>query len=210
MSDMTLTTEARSDQLNFDSFPAGVSRTIKITQVDVKPGVDQPVDVHFEGMNGRVYRPSKGMRRVMVHIWGKDSATYVGHSLTLYGDADVMFGAVKAGGIRISHMTGIQKPVTMALTATRANRKPFTVKPLAITAEPELDQEKLLNDSDVAANLGMEAYKAFFAELGKSERAFLLPRHEDLKKRAMEADQQHAEEPVTGADDDGVFPGDRP
>lgn len=212
MSDMTLTTEAKSDQLNFDSFPPGVTRTIRITQVDVKPGVDQPCDVHFEGMNGRVYRPSKGMRRVMVHVWGKYSEAYVGHSMTLYGDPEVMFGAVKAGGVRISHMTGIQKPVTMALTATRANRKPFTVKPLVIAAESEIDQEKLLNDSDVAANLGMEAYKAFFGVLSKAERAFLLPRHEDLKNRALEADQQQAGGSVAPEGDgsgDDIFPGDR-
>lgn len=196
MSDMLATVEPRSDQLNFDNFPPGVSRTIHITRVDVKPGVDQPVDVHFEGMQGKVYRPSKGMRNVMIHIWGKESAAYVGHSMTLYGDPEVTFGAVKMGGIRISHMSGIKKPVTMALTATRANRKPFTVKPLVTEAEPEFDQEKLLNDSDVAANLGMEAYKAFFGALGKPERAFLLPRHEELKKRAMEADMQHAGEPV--------------
>jgi hypothetical protein len=200
MSDMTLTTEAKSDQLNYDSVPPGVTRTIKITRVDVNPGTDQPCDVHFEGMSGKVYRPSKGMRRVMVHIWGKDSAAYVGQSMTLFGDPEVMFGGMKVGGLRISHMTGIQKPVTIALTATRANRKPFTVKPLVTATEPEFDQEKLLNDSDVAANLGIEAYKAFFSALGKAERAFLLPRHEDLKKRAMEADQQHAGEPVDEGD----------
>ena len=37
------------------------------------------------------------------------------------------------GGIRISHASHIDKPITMALTATRDNRKPFTVKPLIIT-----------------------------------------------------------------------------
>lgn len=206
MSDMTLTTEAKSDQINADSFPPGVSRTIKITQVDVKPGVDQPVDVHYEGMQGRVFRPGKSMRRVMVHVWGKDSAAYVGQSMTLYTDPDVQFGGMKVGGIRISHMSGIKKPVTIALTATRANRKPFTVKPLVTEAEPEFDQEKLLNDSDVAANLGIEAYKAFFGALGKPERAFLLPRHEDLKKRAMEADQHKSGD--APADED-TFPGDR-
>lgn len=208
MSDMTLTTEPKSDQINADSLPNGVSRTIKITKVDVNPGSDQPCDVHFEGMGGKVYRPSKGMRRVLVHIWGKDSAAYIGQSMTLYNDPEVQFGGVKTGGIRISHMSGIKKPVTMALTATRANRKPFTVKPLVTEPEPEVDQEKLLNDSDVAANLGMEAYKGFFAALGKPERAFLLPRHEDLKKRAMEADQHHAGEPAP-SDEDDSFPGDR-
>jgi hypothetical protein len=196
MSDMTSTIEPKSDQINADSLPPGVSRTIRITKVEVKPGTDQPCDVHFEGMGGKVFRPAKSMRRILVHIWGKDSAAYVGQSMTIYTDPEVMFGGQKVGGIRISHMTGIQKPVTIALTATRANRKPFTVKPLVTATEPEFDQEKLLNDSDVAANLGIEAYKAFFSALGKAERAFLLPRHEDLKKRAMEADQQHAGEPV--------------
>jgi hypothetical protein len=197
MSDMTSTIEPRSDQLNADSLPPGVSRTIKITQVEVNPGTDQPCNVHFEGMNGRVFRPGKSMRRVMVHVWGKDSAAYVGHSMTLYTDPEVQFGGMKVGGLRISHMTGIQKPVTIALTATRANRKPFTVKPLVIDTDPGFDQEKLLNDSDVAANLGLEAYKSFFGALGKAERTFLLPRHEDLKTRAMEADQQHAGAPVS-------------
>src|ERR1700760_779130 len=110
MSDMTLTTEPKSDQLNADSLPPGVSRTIRITRVDVKPGADQPCEVHYEGMNGRAFRPGKSMRRVMVHIWGKDSASYVGHSMTLYTDPDVQFGGLKVGGIRISHMTGIDKP----------------------------------------------------------------------------------------------------
>ena len=196
MSDMTSTIEPKSDQLNADSLPPGVSRTIKITRVEVKPGTDQPCDVHYEGMQGKVFRPGKSMRRVMVHIWGKDSAAYVGQSMTIYTDPDVQFGGMKVGGIRISHMTGIKKPVTIALTATRANRKPFTVKPLMTEVEPEFDEEKLLNDSDVAANLGIEAYKAFFSALGKPERAFLLPRHEDLKKIAIEADMQHAGEPV--------------
>lgn len=203
MSDMTLTTAPKVDQLTFDHFAGGIERTIRITAVDVSPGAEQPCTVHYEGENGLPYRPGKSMRRVMVHVWGKDSAAYVGQSIKLYGDDSIKFGALAVGGIRISAMTGIQKPVTMALTATKGNKKAFTVKPLVTTAEPELDQEKLLNDSDVAANLGMEAYKAFFGGLSKAERAFLLPRHEDLKHRAMEADQQHAGEPVdeTGGDE---------
>jgi hypothetical protein len=200
MSDMTLTTAPKVDQLTFDHFAGGVERTIKITSVDLTPGVDQPCVVHYEGENGLPYKPGLSMRRVMVHVWGKETSTYVGHSLKLYGDPTVKFGGLALGGIRISHMTGIQKPVTMALTLTKANKKPFTVKPLIFEAVESIDQEKLLNDSDVAANLGIEAYKAFFSALGKAERAFLLPRHEDLKKRAMEADQQHAGEPVDEGD----------
>lgn len=200
MSDMTLTTAPKVDQLTFDHFSGGIERTIRITSVDLTPGVDQPCVVHYEGENGLPYKPGLSMRRVMVHVWGKETSAYVGQSLKLYGDPKIKFGGLELGGVRISHMTGIQKPVTMALTLTKANKKPFTVRPLVFDAADVFDQEKLLNDSDVAANLGMEAYKAFFGALGKAERAFLLPRHEELKKRAMEADQQHAGEPV---DDEG-------
>lgn len=196
MSDMTLTTAPKVDQLTFDHFAGGIERTIRITSVDLTPGVDQPCVVHYEGENGLPYKPGLSMRRVMVHVWGKETAAYVGQCLKLYGDPKIKFGGLELGGVRISHMTGINKPVTMALTLTKANKKPFTVKPLVFEAADVFDQEKLLNDSDVAANLGMEAYKSFFSALGKAERAFLLPRHEDLKKRAMEADQQHAGEPV--------------
>lgn len=196
MSDMTLTTAPKVDQLTFDHFAGGIERTIRITSVDLTPGVDQPCVVHYEGENGLPYKPGLSMRRVMVHVWGKETAAYVGQCLKLYGDPKIKFGGLELGGVRISHMTGINKPVTMALTLTKANKKPFTVKPLVFEAADVFDQEKLLNDSDVAANLGMESYKTFFSALGKAERAFLLPRHEDLKKRAMEADQQHSGEPV--------------
>lgn len=43
---------------------------------------------------------------------------------------------MEVGGIRISHMSHIDKPVTIALTATRGNKKPVTVQPLVIRDEP--------------------------------------------------------------------------
>ena len=81
------------------------------------------------------------MRRVLVHVWGEKGEVYVGRSITLYKDPEVMWGGVKTGGIRISHMSHIDKPMTMALTATRANRKPFTVQPLKIEQTPEPKKE---------------------------------------------------------------------
>lgn len=42
------------------------------------------------------------------------------------------WGGLEVGGIRISHMSHIDKPVTIALTATRGNKKPVTVKPLEV------------------------------------------------------------------------------
>lgn len=128
MTDLSKTISAKSDQLNADDL-LGKTVTIKITDVSIK-GDEQPVVIHYEGDNGKPYKPCKSMRRVLVHVWGADGAKYKGRQLTLYCDPSVRFGSMEVGGIRISHMSHIDKQITMALTATRANKKPFTVRPL--------------------------------------------------------------------------------
>lgn len=137
MTDLSLTIAPKSDQLNADDLIAG-PLTIRVTRVSACPdSAEQPVAISFEGDNGKPYKPCKSMRRVLVQVWGKDGASYPGRAMTLYRDAEVQFGGLKVGGIRISHMSGIEKPVTMALTATRANRKPYTVKPLVVEQAPD-------------------------------------------------------------------------
>lgn len=49
------------------------------------------------------------MRRVLIAAWGSDAATFSGRSLTVYNDPEVQFGGMKTGGIRLSHMTNIDK-----------------------------------------------------------------------------------------------------
>jgi hypothetical protein len=61
---------------------------------------------------------------------GPDANVYGGRSLTLFRDDKVRFGAMEVGGIRISHMSHIEREITIALTATRGNKKPYTVRPL--------------------------------------------------------------------------------
>lgn len=145
MADLRATIVPKSDQLNFDDFLGNKPMTIKITKVSAVNG-DQPISIHYEGDNGKPWKPCKGMRRVLVHVWGPDGNTYIGRSVTLYGDPTVVFGGLAVGGIRISHMSHIDKEVTMALTATRANRKPFTVKPLATQDEPPQQSAFLSHD----------------------------------------------------------------
>jgi hypothetical protein len=136
MTDLRTTIIPKSDQLNADDLIGGRTLTIKVTKVSLAAG-DQPVIIHYEGDNGHPYKPGKSMRRVLVHVWGPDGNAYIGRSMTLYCDEKVQFGGMAVGGIRISHMSHIEAPVTMALTATRASRKPFTVKPLAIKTETQ-------------------------------------------------------------------------
>lgn len=140
MTSLAKSIEPKSDQINADDL-IGKSMTIKVSRVTGIEGDAQPISIHFEGDNGKPYKPCKSMRRVLVMTWGDKGNEYVGRSMTLYRDEKVMFGGIAVGGIRISHLSHIDKEVTMALTASRASRKPYTVKPL-IGSEPSAVTEE--------------------------------------------------------------------
>lgn len=131
--DITKTVEPRSDQLNFDDVAA---RPLTITITEVKQGPpDQPVHLHNAEYPGRPYKPGKSMRRVLIAAWGTEASAYVGRKVTLYGDPTIKFGSDAVGGIRISHLSHLKEPLTVALTVTRGRRAPFTVQPLIDTAD---------------------------------------------------------------------------
>lgn len=134
MSDMHSVIEPRSDQLNSDSLMTG-PLTIRISRVTVSPGTEQPVTIFYDGDEGHPWKPCKSMARILVAAWGPDSSKYAGKSATLYRDPTVKWGGLDVGGIRVSHLSHIDRDMTLALTATRAQRKPFTVRPLKV-AEP--------------------------------------------------------------------------
>lgn len=197
--DMSKTIAPKSDQLNSDDLIGG-PMTITITRVSANESApEQPVNINFEGDNGKPYRPCKSMRRVIVHIWGKDTANYVGRSLTLYRDAEVQFGGMKVGGTRISHMSNMDKAETMALTATRANRKPFTVKPLVMQEGRKAHDKPQINLTHIeaaqaAAKRGTEAFKAWFRDNPDMRDAAksIMP---ELQKTCVEIDAAIAEDP---------------
>lgn len=131
--DLTESIAPRSDQLNADDLMGG---PVTVTIKEVTAGTpEQPVNVALVEFPGRAYRPSKSMRRVMVLAWGVEASAYAGRRLTLYRNPEITFGKDKVGGIEISHLSHLDKPLTVALTATRGKRKAFTVKPL-IEAAP--------------------------------------------------------------------------
>jgi hypothetical protein len=68
----------------------------------------------------------------MIAVWGDNGSDWVGRSMSLYCDPTVRFGGVALGGIRISHMSHIERDHTLMLTTTRGKRAGFTVKPLAV------------------------------------------------------------------------------
>lgn len=130
MIDLRPTIAPKSDQLNADDL-IGITKTIKITKVALCADPAQPIAIHFEGDCGKPYKPGKSMRRVLINVWGDDGSTFAGRRLTLFRDEKVQFGGHAVGGIRISHMSHIgTQDVVMALTMSKASRKPYTVKPL--------------------------------------------------------------------------------
>ncbi len=139
MNDMSSVIVPKSDQINADDLISG-PMTITITGVAIRGGQEQPVSVSFDDSK-KVFRPCKSMCRVMVNAWGPDASKYVGKSLTLYRDPAVTWGALAVGGIRISHMTGIERDIVMALTEKKGSRKPFIVKPLVVEKPTQLPAE---------------------------------------------------------------------
>ena len=129
MNDMTSVIQPKTDQLNADSLLTGPI-TVTITDVTIRPGTEQPVSIFYSGDNGKPYKCCKSMARVLVHCWGADANEYKGRSMTLYCDPKVKWGGMEVGGIRISHMSHIDRPMTMALTASKSKRELFTVMPL--------------------------------------------------------------------------------
>lgn len=127
--DMSAFVAPKSDQMNADDLIAG-PRTIRITRVAGTGAADQPVAVFYEGDDGKPLKPCKSMRRVMIAAWGTDAAQYVGRAMTLYRDPKVKFGGMEVGGIRISHMSHIERDLVMALTVTKAKREPYKVSVL--------------------------------------------------------------------------------
>lgn len=132
--DITSTLEAKSNQLNTDDLIAG-PRTIAITKVSAG-NADQPVAVSFDGDQGKPWYPCKSMRRVLVAAWGPDASQYVGRRVTLFRDPSVTYGGIQVGGIRISHLSGLDGPLSIALTVTRQKRAPYKVQPLAPAPAP--------------------------------------------------------------------------
>lgn len=170
--DMSQFIAARSDQMNADDL-MDQPRTIKITKVTAAPdAAEQPVSVHYEGDQGKPFKPCKTVRRIMVGVWGKDASKYVGRSMTLYRDEKVAFGGMQVGGIRVSHMSDISAEKTVALMVTRGRKAPFKILPLidapAATKRATDDdgQEVALRSLTEAAAGGTDALATVWKQKG--------------------------------------------
>lgn len=134
--DLTRALAPKSDQLDFADLEGSAPQVFTITSVSENGSEladQQPVNVGLAEFP-RVWRPSKGMLRVMADNWGKDVKVWVGRQVELYGDPNVYFGKEKRGGTRISrlsHITGTKQ----TLVNPRGGKGAFwSVKPLPAAA----------------------------------------------------------------------------
>lgn len=180
MNDMRTVIVPKSDQMNADDLLAGPV-TITIREVGIRPGTEQPVSIHYDGDNGKPWKPCKSMCRVLVAAWGPDAKAYVGRSATLYCDPKVKWGGMDVGGIRISHLSHIDRDMVMALTATKGKRAPFVVKPMA-AGKPSMaiDDDAILRGAREAAKRGKDALNAYREELSPSDRSALQAHRAEL------------------------------
>jgi hypothetical protein len=183
--DLSQTIIPKSDQLNFEDVQSqSITAVIKAVRRGNK---EQPVNIDLEGYDGRPYKPSKGMRRVLIDAWSADGHSWVGKSLTLYGDSSVKYGGVAVGGIKIKAMSHIDAAFSLMISTARGKRtehrveKLTVIDPLSWFCEQAItaDSEKLerfyqktktaLSGSDEKLKKLDEAYSSRKAELSEAD-----------------------------------------
>lgn len=157
----------KSDQLNAEQLING-SMTIVVTEVKRGDG-DQPVSIHYENDQGRPFKPCKTMRKILIFAWGDDGRTWAGKGMTLFCDPDVKFGGVKVGGIRISHLTHIERDMAVSLNTTKGKKGEFVIKKLA----PIRSKDELLELLRNTAMEGTQMLVKVWQKLSNEERQSL-------------------------------------
>ena len=116
-----------STQINAEDLVSG-PKTYTIEKVS-RGTREQPINIHLVGCD-RMYRPCKTMRRVLIAVFSDDPAKWIGHQMTLYCDPGVIYAGVKVGGVRISHLSGLENPRTFMLAQSRGKRTEVTIRPI--------------------------------------------------------------------------------
>lgn len=142
--DMTDSIAPKSDQLNYEDFLDG-PKTVTITKV-TKGSAEQPYSFHL-AESDRPFKPSKTVRRIIVACWGKETETYVGRRMTLFGDPSVKWAGQEVGGIRVSHLSNIDKRQTLTLSVTKGQRRPHVIEPLRDAPTPAPTVQPVTDDT---------------------------------------------------------------
>lgn len=143
--DLTQSILAKSDQLNADDLLSG-PRTFTVKEV--RRGDDeQPVAIVLaEFPANRPFKPSKTVVRILAYAWGKETDEWPENPrFTLYRDEKVKWAGQEIGGIRVSHMSHIDKRIKVALAESKGKKSLHVVEPLPADApvEPTVSPDTL-------------------------------------------------------------------
>lgn len=185
MVDISQYTYSKGTQTNADDLVAA-PRTVVVTDVVLTGDEKQPLAVRYEGDEGKPFLPCLTMRKMIAAIWGKESDAWIGQSLTLFRDPSIKFGPDTPGGVRISHMSGIDKTISVQLLEKRGKRRTYTIVPLVVEkaavnqpvkqSEPvaeskahTIDRDALFSDARENAALGRKDFGKWFKTKTKPE-----------------------------------------
>ena len=158
----------KSDQLNAEQL-LSAPMTIIVTDIKRGSGPDQPVIVSYANDEGRPYKPCKTCRKILIFAWGDDGGEWIGKRMTLYCDPDIKFGGVKVGGIRISHLSDIERDMAVSLNVTKGKKGEFVIRKLP-DIRPISELKRLLGES---AKSGVKDLQAMWKKLTGAEREIL-------------------------------------
>jgi hypothetical protein len=120
----------KSDQLNAEDLLAG---PMDVTITKVYPGPkNQGAEVEIALKECKPWRPCKTMLRLLAIVWGKDPRPWIGRRLRLWRDPSVLWSGRAEGGIRVSHMSHIDRVHAPVLTESRGKRRPYEVHPMRL------------------------------------------------------------------------------
>ena len=156
--DLSKTIAPQSEQQNYDDYTAG-PRTVTVERVTAGSD-EQPVCIHLVEYPRHPYKPSKSMRRVLVAAWGPESSIYLGRRMTLAGDPTIRYG-----GIVITHLSHIDRRLTLMLTRARGKKEAYAVDPLPNVAPPAVPP-KATTTPDPATMEQLTALNAAMVGLG--------------------------------------------
>lgn len=197
---MKITAEPRSDQWNADDFIGGPRI---FTIAGVRPGnAEQKYDIDLVEGEGRCWRPPLTVLRLLMEAWGDEAAVWEGRRVELYRDPSVRFGADQVGGIRVSRMSHLDKPLNTSLTVSRGKRKTFKVQPLPDapppqqqpTTQPEPTRE------DVAACTDKATLSAMWRASGEEMRNVIEARVAELATGQTDAAAPDEGDPWAGGE----------
>ena len=131
---MKVEVKKNTDQLNYEDFLGGITRDVTIVKVG-KGRKEAQYDIAIEG-DDRYWRPPATVLKLLVLAYGNEAANWVGKRARLYGDPSVKMKGVVVGGIRVSHLSHIEKPIVASLAVTRGQTGTFTIDPLPDAPAP--------------------------------------------------------------------------